>query len=152
MAGHGFRSSPLSHLLDFHRCPRSSPSDHGLGARTLLVAPGRTTRNKKLLGAKGIATNGARTLWVFVAFGLFGSFWSGLDSPVLEAAGGSVCTHMGGSQWFPVSHLLHPFCHWIQFDCDSKLWLGCISLAAGIHESRFTVQPALKAGSHLNQL
>ena len=31
-----------------------------LGARTLLGAPGLTTRNKKLLGAKGIATNGAR--------------------------------------------------------------------------------------------
>ena len=27
-----------------------------LGARKLLRAPGRTTRNKKLLGAKGIAT------------------------------------------------------------------------------------------------
>ena len=27
-----------------------------LGARTLLRAPGLTTRNKKLLGAKGIAT------------------------------------------------------------------------------------------------
>ena len=27
-----------------------------LGARTLVVAPGLTTRNKKLLGAKGIAT------------------------------------------------------------------------------------------------
>ena len=33
-----------------------------LGARTLLGAPGLTARNKKLLGTKGIATNGARTL------------------------------------------------------------------------------------------
>ena len=33
-----------------------------LGARTLLVAPGLTTRNTKLLGAPGIATRSDRTL------------------------------------------------------------------------------------------
>ena len=33
------------------------------GARTLPGAPGLTTRNKKLLGALGIATNGARSYY-----------------------------------------------------------------------------------------
>ena len=36
-----------------------------LGARTLLGAPGLTTRSKKLLGTKGIATNGAWTPLLF---------------------------------------------------------------------------------------
>ena len=35
---------------------------HNLGAGTLLGAPGHTTRNKKLLGALGLTTIGARTL------------------------------------------------------------------------------------------
>ena len=34
-----------------------SPGTSLLGARTLLVAPGLTTSNKKLLGTKGIATS-----------------------------------------------------------------------------------------------
>ena len=33
-----------------------------LGARTLLGAPGLTTRSKKLLGAKGIATRNKKLL------------------------------------------------------------------------------------------
>ena len=45
--------------------PRDSTGKIQLGVRALLVAPGLTTRNKKLLGAKGIALLlGARTLLV----------------------------------------------------------------------------------------
>ena len=38
------------------------PNTRNQGARTLLVAPGLTTRNKKLLGAMGIATRNKKLL------------------------------------------------------------------------------------------
>ena len=46
-------------LMSFRQTDEGQRDHHilqGVGARTLLVAPGLTTRNKKLLVSKGIAT------------------------------------------------------------------------------------------------
>ena len=48
------------HRFSIHKHMRP-PLEH-LGARTLLGAPGLTTRSKKLLGAKGIATRSKKQL------------------------------------------------------------------------------------------
>ena len=55
-------SASLDHSYSKRLSRLSFSGSSLLGARTLLGAPGLATRNKKLLGAKGIATNGARTL------------------------------------------------------------------------------------------
>ena len=52
-------------LMSFRQTDEGQRDHHilqGVGARTLLVAPGLTTRNKKLLGAMCIATRNKKLL------------------------------------------------------------------------------------------